>query len=323
MKNINFLWEIPLAISSFIFYHTMKLIIGNLFTIYLILTPKKSREWRVFSEATIKSPLVLPVLMTKGPRWNTHAIIGTLGPLPVKESLSLDINSAHKSAGSWIGVIYSFPAYQTITTLESNQLDGVTDWQTIKLAPGKYTIGLRYYQRSENIAMPALKIDDKLVTEALPIQENINQFYSNLIQRKNWFYLSLHYYIYTLLKLKKYLPEKFVAQEYLPVGAPDTKFVYNYLDKNQNLIIEIAPQILANYQVYFTLYDRSSFPLSSAILSKEKFHYAAMETNGYYLLRIRPKQKNPSVPEFKFNVLINEPNSLEQTLELSVKTNYD
>ena len=121
MDKVFLLWEIPLALFSFVFYKVMKFIIGNLFTVYLAFDQKKANQWRVLSQKTINAPLVLPVLMTKGPRWNTHAVIGTLGPFAVQESVEIDIETANNSARSWIAVVYSFPGYKTITSLESEQ----------------------------------------------------------------------------------------------------------------------------------------------------------------------------------------------------------
>ena len=271
MNNIYLLWEIPLALLSFVFYKVMKLIIGNLFTVYLAVNTKKATQWRVFSQDTIDAPLVLPVLMTKGPRWNTHATIGTLGPFAVEESIAIDLATANKSSRSWIAVVYSFPGYKTITSIESERIDSAQPWQTIKLAPGKYSLGVRYYNRSETIDYPAIKVDDQLYVDTYNIPNNINDYYHNLIEAKNWFYSSLHYYIFTILKLRNYLPESFVRREYLPVGAPATHFAYNYLDSQQGLKITVEPEIVKQFDIYFTFYDRSSLPLSWCIITETEY----------------------------------------------------
>ena len=294
MKNLSILWEIPLAFLSFLFYKVTKFAIGNLFTIYLTINKDKASQWRVLSQETIDSPLTLPVLMTKGPRWNTHAIIGTLGPFSVEKSIALDLESANKSARSWIVVVYSFPGYKTITSLKSDEIDSSNKWYSLELKPGKYSLGLRYYNRLDEIYLPAVKVDDRELVSAEPIPSNINDFYHNLIKAKNWFYLSLHYYIFTILKLRKWLPESFVRKEYLPVGAPDTFFAYNHLDKEQTLQIEFSDEIINNFDIYFTLYDRSSLPLSWCQIKSEKYNLPAREDRGYYLLRIRP-----NFPSFK------------------------
>ena len=292
MKNLYWLWEIPLALLSFVFYKIMKFIIGILFTIYLAINQEKASQWRFFSQKMIAAPLILPVLMTKGPRWNTHAVIGTLGPFKVKCEFALDVESANNSAGSWIAVVYSFPRYKTITSLESNIINSDGKWYSVKLKPGKYTLVIRYYNRTDSLQFPAIKVDGNNFVNAQAIPSDVNNFYYDLIKAKNWFYSSLHYYIFTILKLRGILPESFIRKEYLPVGAPDTFFAYNYLQKQQQLQLNIDAEIVNNCNIYFTLYDRSSLPLSWSQITTTEYHLAAPETNSYYLLRIRPK------PEF-------------------------
>ena len=262
MKNIYWLWEIPLALLSFVFYKIMKFLIGILFTIYLAINKEKASQWRFFSQKMIAAPLILPVLMTKGPRWNTHAVIGTLGPFKVEREFALDIESANNSANSWIAVVYSFPVYKTITSLESNKINCNDKWYSVKLNPGKYTLGIRYYNRTDNLQLPAIQVDGKDFVDALAIPSDVNNFYYDIIKAKNWFYSSLHYYIFTILKLRDILPESFIRKEYLPVGAPDTFFAYNYLEKQQQLQLDIDAEIVDRCNIYFTLYDRSSLPLS-------------------------------------------------------------
>ena len=314
MKQLILIWEVPLALLSFIFYKVTKFIIGNLFTIYLAINKNKAAVWRVLSQETLDSALTLPVLMTKGPRWNTHAIIGTLGPFKVEQEVSLNIATANNSARSWIAVVYSFPGYKTITSLESSKISSDNDWYAIKLKPGKYSLGLRYYNRLDNIALPEIKIDNNAFTDSQQVNSNNNDFYHNLIQAKNWFYDSLHYYIFTILKLRKLLPESFVKKEFLPVGAPDTFFAYNYLEQQQGLKLNFTQEIIDNCQIYFNLYDRSSLPLSWCEISATEYDLAAPKNNGYYLLRIRPQPGSSfDTSKIKFKVMT-ESDLLQQAI---------
>lgn len=292
MDKIWLLWSIPLAILSWLFNKIVKLAIGILFTVYLALNKSKAKQWRVLSEKMINAPLILPVMMTKGPRWNTHAVIGTLGPFKVEKAIAINTETASKSARSWIVAVYGFPFYQTVTGLESEQVDPDSVWQEIELPAGKYSLGVRYYNRSEVINYPEIKIDGQPFVEAYSVPADINRYYDNLIEKKNWFYSSLHYYIYAILKLRNYLPAAFVRNEYLPMGAPATRFAYNYLDPQQTLKIITEPEVVEQFEIYFTLYDRSSLPLTWCIITEPEYVLPPQDTKGYFLLRIRPK------PEF-------------------------
>ncbi|MEL6442313.1 MAG: DUF6208 family protein [Cyanobacteria bacterium J06621_8] len=292
MAKFWILWEVPLALLSWLFNKVMKLAIGILFTIYLAINKQKASQWRVLSEKMINSPLILPVLMTKGPRWNTHAVIGTLGPLKVKETIAINLETINQSSRSWIAVVYSFPGYRTVKSIESAEIDSDSSWYLLKLPAGKYTLGVRYYHLQSTISYPTIKVDESLLVESYNVTQDINSYYDTLIEAKNWFYSSLHYYIFTVLKLRQYLPESFVRNEYLPVGAPATYFAYNYLESQQTLLFTITPEIIEQFDVYFTLYDRSSLPLSWCMISQDNYSLPPQEAKGYFLLRIRPK------PEF-------------------------
>ena len=311
MNNISLLWEIPLALLSFVFYKVMKFFIGNLFTVYLAINTKKASQWRVLSQKMIDAPLVLPVLMTKGPRWNTHAVIGTLGPFAVEESIEIDLQTANSSSKSWIAVVYSFPGYKTVTSIESEKIERDRDWHTIKLESGKYSLGVRYYNRAETINYPAIKIDNNLFVESYSVSNNVNDYYYDLIQAKNWFFSSLHYYIFTILKLRKYLPESFVRKEYLPVGAPATHFAYNYLESQQALQIKIETEIIEQFDIYFTLYDRSSLPLSWCIITEPEYTLSPQDNKGYFLLRVRPKPEHFDTTIKVKSQLINDHSSIQ------------
>lgn len=311
IKNkLSLFWEITLAFFSFLFYKTMKFIIGNLYTIYLVFNKKQAYRWRILSAESLKNPLSLPVLMTKGPRWNTHAIIGTLGPISLKESLAIDLETIQQSSQSWVCAIYSFPNYETVASIDSHSLEANNKWQSIELKPGKYLLGLRYYNRLDKIIFPVVKIDGREEIGTQETTADVNKFYDTLIQRKNWFYLLLHYYIFTILRLRKWLPESFVRNEYLPVGAPDTDFFYNYINKKQSLEIEIQSHVLSLYDIYLTVYDRASLPVISSSIKEEKYKSVLVANNGYYLLRLRHKAKSKTNSidrsPLKFNESIDE-----------------
>ncbi len=298
--QLSLLGEIPLAILSFFFYKLMKFVIGNLYIIYLYFNQEKARQWRVLSAETLKTPLSLPVLMTKGPRWNTHAIIGTLGPFSVNSSISLDRESADMSAKSWFAVVYSFPDYQTIGNISSDSSKPEDQWSSLSLKPGKYTLGLRYYKWSEKVCFPSVKVDEVKIVNSQECPTDVNNFYHSLINRKNWFYSSLHYYIFTLLQWQKWFPQSLVRREYLPVGAPDTEFFYGALPRGEILQVEVSPVVLACHDVYLTLYDRSSFPVSWWQQQTETHKTAPIASNGFYLIRVRKKSSSSAYLDSDF-----------------------
>jgi len=293
MKQINWLlllaellWEIPLAFLSFLFFKLMKFVIGNIVS-FSSRKKQSSFQWRILSEDILKNPMVLPWIMTQGPRWNTHAITAFVGQLDVKETIALDVKSADNSTQSWFCGIYSNPDGKMVDSLGSIGSNFDEQWKTLKLPPGKYTLALRYYNWFDQIKLPGVKVDDVEVVNSTNVSTDVNNFYQDLSKKTNLFYLVLHFYIYTILRLRKWLPESFIRKEYLPVGAADTNFFYGHIRKEESLQLELDEKIFNDYEVFLSLYNRASFPVKWYQIKEEKYKTEPSENNGFYLLRVR------------------------------------
>ena len=95
--------------------------------------------------------------------------------------------------------------------------------------------------------------------------------------------------MFTLLKLRKWLPEPFVRREYLPVGAPETHFFYDAMERGDRLTVHLAPPLVQHFDVYLTTYNRASFPLFWDRVTADGYVSQVMPSDGFYLFRIRPK----------------------------------
>ncbi len=281
------LWEIPLAFLSFIFFKVMKFVVGSLYNFRLSRAKEQNLEWRPLSTETLTTPITLPFWMTFGPRLNTHAIIATVGPFDVEKSLELSIKAANESAKSWTIVIYKFPDYQTVARIGSDNVNSASQWESIQLQRGKYLLGLRYYGWPEKVELPAVKTDGIEIIAAKNIPGDINNFYYDLRTRTNWFYLCLHYYIFVLLKFRKWLPQSFVGKEFLPVGDPALVYYYGAIKKGESLKVKLKAELFASYEVYLTVYDRSSFVSFFEQIETQNYLTEPLEHNGFYLFRVR------------------------------------
>ncbi|EGJ28341.1 MULTISPECIES: DUF6208 family protein [Moorena] len=293
-------WEIPLALLSLIFYKAVKGLIPILFqkktkTKKKIadLTKKEVYKWRFVSEELLKQPLVLSYILTTGPRWNVHAIIATTEPVPVKESLKIDISSCVASAQSWSIGIYSFPEGKPVKYIASHEPKFHKQWQEIKLEPGKYNLALRYYNWYDQVSLPAVIMDNNQIINTESVNSSqINNYFNylpKLIGQDNIFYRFLNYYIFTILVCQKWLPKEWVRKEFLPVGDPNNEFVYGVIYKGYYLALTLNPLLLTNYDVYLTTYNRSSLPINFCQINTDKYTTSVIETDGFYLVRLRPK----------------------------------
>ncbi|MEB3232834.1 MAG: DUF6208 family protein, partial [Leptolyngbyaceae bacterium] len=202
------------------------------------------------------------------------------------------------SAKSWTAAIYSYPGYRTVGNLGSLQVtDTTAAWEAIALKPGYYTIGLRYYDRTDTITMPTVQVDGIDTILAQPVDPNVNQVYTRLKERQSWFYRALHYYVYPLLRLRQHLPQSWIRSEFLPVGAPETQFEYGAIAHSHCLTLTLAPPLLQHYSTYLTRYNRGSFPLDWTEVNQPTYQSSSMPEDGFYLLRIRPQQS--TAPAFE------------------------
>jgi hypothetical protein len=286
---LKLFWEIPLSVFSWLFFHLMKFLLGKLYTFALSRMTSEAHVWKVFCEETLAQPLVLPIISTKGPRWNTHAVIVTAGPIETKQFLSLDVAAAFSSARSWSIVAYENPSYRTVASIESFSIKGDKEWHDLDLGPGKYSINLRYYGLSDGASAPEVKADGVLVVRTKPVPANSNDFYQGLHRRDHWFYAGLHYYVFHMLRFRKWLPPSLVRREYLPVGDPGTIFRYGFIRAGQCLKVNSGASLLENYDLYLTVYNRSSFPTAWQSIQDAACRTARAEKDGFYLIRIRRK----------------------------------
>jgi hypothetical protein len=282
--------ELPLAIPSFVFYKTMRFVLRRLVVLNARVNRKKAFEWGVLSDETVNLPLALPAIMTTGPRWNTHAIIAASGPYHVRESIGFDLGELIRSARSWTVVFYRFPDQKVITKLGSEDGPFETGQTTISLPAGHYNMTVRLYHCSDAIRLPALEIDGVSAVPGRPVDPRTNDFYRDLGRRRNWFYLCLHYYICTLIRLGR--PHRLVERELLPMGNPETRFVWGAVNRGDVLKMTIARPVLATHDLYFTLYSRDSFPADWYPIREPDHVTAPARESGFYLLRAHPKTRS-------------------------------
>ncbi len=296
--RLSFVLELPLAILSYIFYSIMRLVIKLTIRFILLLKSKQARLWTPLAERVINNAIMLSAYMTRAPRWNTHAMVASAGPFKVNQTISICIEEANQSTDSWSIVIFKVPR-KTIRRLGSSSSDQTTQWQETKVDAGEYMLGLRYYQIDSDVVLPAIRIDDSIDIESIPLAANNNHFYQQLKTKRSVLYYLMHYYVYVLLKYRHYFPESFVRSEYLPAGDPANGFVYGAIQQNQTLNIELSEALLNDYDIYYTLYSKSSFPRQWGGITNKQFQISTIQENGTYLIRCKPK--NFLTQNFNYN----------------------
>jgi Family of unknown function (DUF6208) len=307
---LELLWEIPLSVVSFLFSRVLRTIMQSLIGWYTRADRQKPPEWQLVSAQFLAKPVKLLWAMTRA-RWNLHAIVAIVNPLSVQSRISLDAVAMSRSAQSWTVVVYALPSYRTITSIGSRTLEPDTQWATISLEPGTYLLGLRYYHWADTIELPTVKVDDQVVVSAQTqaASPDINAFYRDLGQRKNTLHSALNYYVFNLLRFKRWLPQSFVTDVFLPVPNPETRFYYGALYPGERVQIEADDALLATHDIYFSLYTRECFPADWYQVKTPKHISTASEHKLLYLMRVHRLSAEVGKPvdeQIKLQVLARE-----------------
>ena len=285
------------AALSFVWFRLVRALLTAAKARYLARHPASSRQWQVFSQPFLEKPLVLPLLLTTAPRWNPHAVIGTLGPFFARERIAIDAAAARRS-GEWFFVIYRHPGRETVGSC-SHLNDPGSPWVEFKVpAPGHYAIGARYYHPRSPLEFPAVQADGDAVGSSLPVPPGVNDFYSRLQQRDRLFYRSLAFYVWVLVRGRAHLPAAWVHREFLPVGNPETRFAFGAFRRGEipawSAAVATADQ---DHDCFVTLYSRASLPVTWFEANRGTPSPATpAPADGFYLVRLQPK-KRPATTE--------------------------
>jgi hypothetical protein len=282
------------ALLSYCLFRALRIALDEVKRRYSARHPESSRQWQILSREFVEKPLVLPLIMTGAPRWNPHAVIGTLGPFFVKDTISLDAKDARDS-GEWFFAVYGHPRRETVGT-SSHLNDAGADWIELKVPKaGHYIIGARYYRPRPSIRFPVVRLDGIEAAAASITTPDVNQFYTELWKRENALYRAMAFYVRTLLRCRHLVPERWVVRELIPVGNPETRFVFGICRRGERLLWRIARGILDRYDIFLTLYSRGSFPLLwFEIDHVEPSNARIAPSDGFFLARIQPKRSSAS-----------------------------
>jgi hypothetical protein len=289
LKSLTWTWRLPLALASFGFFRAIRWLFRKAAAADARKKLKGSAasEWRGMSEL-LEMPGFLPFLMVTGPRWNCHAVMGGLGPFAARTGLEIDVAAARASAQEWTLVIYEGGDNATLAAVGSRTVPAAARTFQVPLKPGLYRIVLRYYGCGDEVWFPAVTVDGGAqhipAYDASAEAAKYQAYLDSVRGRRGAFYGALHYYVHPLLTWRSRLPEAFVRGEFLPVGNPETEFLFGPLERGESLRVEWDGGESAT--VYIAVYNRHSFPLAWGTLSGERYTSPAMPGRGYYLVRV-------------------------------------
>lgn len=295
--ELDALWEVPLGIISFGFSRGLRAVLTNLGRYYNPMNRQEQPEWQIISAEFLAKPIKLLWAMSRA-RWNLHSLIALAGPFNVTESLSLNVQTIAQSTPTWTAVFYTLGDYRTHANMSSLTVAEGQTWETVKLPPGRYLVGLRHYHWADPVTLPAIRVDGKeaLAAKAIAAPPDANRFYRDLIRRQGWAHIMLNGYVYPLLRFRHWLPAPFVRSVFLPVPNPETQFQYGALRPREQLQIQLMPQLLETHEVFFSLYNRFCFPLDWYPITQSQHTTKPLDRKAVYIIRIHPRRSEVQLP---------------------------
>ncbi|MBI4614803.1 MAG: hypothetical protein HY720_14425 [Planctomycetes bacterium] len=287
--------DLTLALPSLAVFRAARLILERAMDRHYRALPELARTWQVLGEETLRHPLALATILVLAPRWNPHAITAGAGPLDVSDSVAIRAATARASAAAWTFVVYSSPGHHTVAVLGSRESPGA-EWASLRLPPGRYRLAMRYYRWTGAPELPAVRVDGEELVPSRPVPPGANDFYRDLARSRgpalDLFLAFLHAHARALLSLSRHFPRlfprAFVDSVYVPVGNPETRFLYGPLDRGERMSLDLDHDLLATQDVYLTLYDRRSLPVFWCPLNQPADEPPRAPATGSYLVRAHP-----------------------------------
>ncbi len=288
--------------ASYLFNRLLKAYFRMLFQTLLL--KKESKIWKLYIER-LQHPLGIPYAMLNAPRWNTHAFIASAGPVTINENITIDLSEINMLCSSWTFILYKLPA--NVTSKVISCLDDSTFRHKLTVERGAYSIALRCYELKYPVELPELIIDNgKVVIEKRLILNKFPVYPATIMARESRFYSFVHYYLHYAFRQERKSISNNLHFEYLPVGNPETTFLFGYFNRNSSVYVDISDRA-GDFLIYITCYNESSFPVYSEkipVYGIDLFKSALLTVNGTYLIRIIPLVKGLTSDMLKKSVKV-------------------
>ena len=253
------------------------------FMYHNIISRLSNDSWKLLVEK-FKVPGSLIYVMLNAPRWNTHALVATLGPFKVEEVIRFsNLSDVTKNCQSWTVVVYEQPSNRTVAFFSSFEIQ--SDEHTLNLPSGKYAIGMRCYEGEYPLSLPVVMIDKSQKQIRRIISSKPEYYPSRIFGKKSKFFETLQLYSHLALSGRVKKNEEFVKNEYLPVGNPETEFTFGTIMHNETKCLDFSDIDFDKYLLYVTRYNSSSFPIESKRLTGKKIELKAQQELQSYLIR--------------------------------------
>uniref|UniRef100_A0A7S4B1Z4 Uncharacterized protein n=1 Tax=Chrysotila carterae TaxID=13221 RepID=A0A7S4B1Z4_CHRCT len=298
------LLEVPLAVLSYLTYIAFK--VPFVAFIDKQHNPASAQERQPLWLATQAKSLVnndfhstLAILynLCVGPRWNTHTSVHWCFVKLDSGSADFELENIQMNGCSWQAIWYG-PSHETIASCTASADEG--EWVKVHVQLNKSShegipirIGLRMYLHgtTTNMSLPRVRVDGvelKPGRERVVFAKSENLAFNYLLREKQTLlHLALQWHVYTMLCCRLYLPASLVRTVYLPVGNPETQWLYGPIKAGYSLCFSLQGSVLTEHLVFCTVYSRASMPTQPCIeIKKTDALTEASREDGFWATRV-------------------------------------
>lgn len=254
----------------------------------------------VTMDELMERPLAVPYMMVTGPRWNTHALIASPGPFLARRRITIDTTGL--DGANWYVVLHELPGNRMIQWTDHTEASS-NGSVSFDVEPGAYLLAARFYPTGCSVTFPRVDVDGG--DASIPAREAgrvLQPQSAPQFHRRSLFYDALHHHVFFALHHRAHFDASTVRKQYLPVGNPGTYFRYGAVRPGQHVVVRWTPETAAQYRLFLSIYNRSSFPTYSAPLpsgrddASDAPHCVAtppVDAASTYLLRVVPRVAVP------------------------------
>lgn len=292
------LLELPCCLLSYAYYCAMQRAVLPLAA--KLKRNQSSTRWvdalhEKLGGEVVDAKVILGALLF-GPRWNTHTNVHSIVVEPGAGNRTpvLEIENLKTEGLSWQVVAYgNHMSRETLN--QCGRRNGEGDRISFPVVtkapfPTTFSLAIRVYLfgPATSAALPRIWQDGRLLTTDAPTVFTKERLAFNFRLRKHQrlHHLALHYYVFPLLYFRDLFTEYFVRWQYLPVGNPETQWLYGPVLAGYALKFDVDADALEDHLVFCTVYSRASMPtLPCNEIGTSPKTLDTSDEDGYFAMR--------------------------------------
>jgi len=263
-------------------------------------------------------------LLCFGPRWNTHVNVNIMNVWLGGDG-TLEVENVLEESASWQVVAYN-NAGDTIGTVTKNTGQTAGAWLPLKLSlpadapPQPVDLMVRPYpvEGAPYVTLPCVRLNGTVLNDLVTPRADGTSgpqkwapkdrlaFNHELRAMQLGLVSPMMDHMFAFVRGRGFpLPERFVTAVYLPVGNPNTQFLYGVARAGYALRFKVAPAVLKEHLVFCTVYSRGSMPsLPCGHVSLPEQVLGPLGEDGYWLSRIVRKDGSNTKPDVLAHVTV-------------------